>query len=117
MSSRRQSQRRPEIDQHRLLELAQESASVAALVTHDHAYPAYRPAVFACCYAVIRIGEGARRLDARSRRRLRSASLGIWEEWRNSLAHDLEQVDDTSVLRMVAEELPLLLEDLERLGR
>ena len=117
MSSRRQSQRRPEIDQHRLLELAQESASVAGLVTHDHAYPAYRPGVFACCYAVIRIGEGARRLDARSRRRLRSASLAVWEAARNSLAHELDVVDDALVLQMVAEELPLLLGDLERLGR
>ena len=117
MSSRRQSQRRPEIDQHRLLELAQESESVAGLITHDHEYPGYRPGVFACCYAVIRIGEGARRLDARSRRRLRSASLGIWEEWRNTLAHDLGVIDHSQVLHMVAEELPLLLGDLERLGR
>ena len=117
MSSRRQWQRRPEIDRHRLLELARESAAVAGLVIHDHDYPAYRPAVFACCYAVIRIGEGARRLDRGSRRRLRSVSLAVWAEWRNTLAHDLEMLDDSSVLRMVAEELPLLLGDLERLAR
>ena len=117
MSSRRQLQWQPEIDHHRLLELARESAAVANLVIHDHAYPGYRPAVFACCYAVIRIGEGVRRLDARSRRRLRSASLGIWEEWRNSLAHELDAVKHDTVHRMVAEELPLLLGDLERLGR
>lgn len=117
MSSRRQWQRRPEIDRHRLLELARESAAVAGLVIHDHDYPAYRPAVFACCYAVIRVGEGARRLDRGSRRRLRSASLAVWEEWRNTLAHDLGVVDHYQVLRMVAEELPLLVGDLERLAR
>ena len=116
MSSRRQWQRRPEIDRHRLLELARESAAVAGLVIHDHDYPAYRPAVFACCYAVIRVGEGARRLDSRSRRRLRSVSLAVWAEWRNTLAHDLEMLDDSAVLRMVGEELPLLLGDLERLA-
>ena len=117
MSSRRPPQQRPAIDGRRLLALVRESEGVVSLVTHDHDYPSYRPAVYACCYAIIRIGEGVRRLDESSRRRLRSASLAIWEEARNALAHDLGMVDHTLVLQMVANEMPLLLSDLERLAR
>lgn len=84
-------------------------------VNHDHDYWAYPPAQFAGCYAIIRIGEGVRRLDSRSRRRLRSASLAIWTKWRNYLAHDLGIVRYTGVLGLVTVELPLLLRDLERL--
>ena len=116
MSSRRPPQR-PEIDHIRLLELAVEAEEVVSLVTHDHNYWSYPPAVYACCYAIIRIGEGVRRLDRRSRRRLRSASLAIWEEARNALAHDLDLVNHASVLLMVANEMPLLRSDLERLAR
>ena len=117
MSSRRPPQQRPAIDGRRLLALVRESEGVVSLVTHDHDYPSYRPAVYACCYAIIRIGEGVRRLDERSRRRLRSASLAIWEEARNALAHDLDLVNHASVLLMIANEMPLLLSDLERLAR
>ena len=106
----------PQIDQHRLLVLARESNAVVSRVVHDHDYWSYPPATFACCYAIIRIGEGAHRLNARSRRRLRSVALGIWEDARNVLAHDLSIVDYVAVYNMITEELPLLLSDLERLG-
>ena len=115
MSILRQSQRRP-IDRRRLLGLARESAAVANRVNHDHDYWSYQPAQFACCYAIIRIGEGVRRLDDRSRRQLRSASLLIWEEWRNYLAHNLEIARYAVVFDLITDELPLLLRDLERLG-
>lgn len=77
MLSRRQPQRR-QIDLRRLLELTQEASLVAGLVTRGNDYWSYPPALFAGCYAIIRIGEGVRQLDSGSRRRLRSASLAIW---------------------------------------
>ena len=115
MLSRWQPQQQ-EIDARQLLDLAREAESVISRVTHDHDYWSYQPAQFACCYAIIRIGEGVRRLDRRSRRRLRSASLAIWAEWRNYLAHDLEIQNYALIHRMINAELPLLLRDLERLG-
>ena len=115
MSSRRQPQYL-EIDARQLLALTQEAESVISLVTHDHDYWSYPPALFASCYAIIRIGEGVRRLDSRSRRRLRTASLSIWAEWRNYLSHDLGAIQHTFVLGLINGELPLLLRDLERLG-
>ena len=115
MSSRWQPQQQ-EIDAWQLLDLAREGEAIIGLVTNDHDYWSYSPAVFACCYAIIRIGEGVRRLDRRSRRRLRSASLAIWAQWRNYLAHDLDAVDYDLIHPMIAAELPLLLRDLERLG-
>lgn len=114
MSTRWQPQQQ-EIDARQLLTLARESESVVSRVTHDHNYWSYPPAVFACCYAIIRIGEGVRRLDRRSRRRLRSASLAIWEDWRNYLAHDLRIANYVLIHRMITAELPLLLRDLARL--
>lgn len=89
---------------------------MASRVNHDHDYWSYQPAKFACCYAIIRIGEGVRRLDSRSRRQLRSASLLIWEEWRNALAHELGMADYDFIHDLITDELPLLLRDLERLG-
>ena len=115
MSSRRQPQYL-EIDARQLLALTREAESVISLVTHDHDYWSYPPALFASCYAIIRIGEGVRRLDGRSRRRLRTASLSIWAEWRNYLAHDVDVVRYTGVSDLITDELPLLLRDLERLG-
>ena len=114
MSSRWQTQQQ-EIDARQLLALAREGEYIIGLVTHDHNYWSYQPAVFACCYAIIRIGEGVRRLDRRSRRRLRSASLAIWEDWRNYLAHDLRIANHVLIHRMITAELPLLLRDLTRL--
>ena len=113
MSSRWQPQQQ-EIDARQLLTLARESEYIIGLVTHDHDYWSYQPAQFACCYAIIRIGEGVRRLDRRSRRRLRSASLAIWAEWRNALAHELDALDYDLIYPMIDAELPLLLRDLER---
>ena len=115
MSSRRQSQQT--IDEHRLLALTRESNEVVNRVIHDHDYWSYQPALFACCYAIIRIGEGAFRLDTQSRRRLRSAALGIWQDARNTLAHDIGAADHTTVHHLITNELPLLLANLERLGR
>ena len=114
MSSRRPQQRRT-IDRRRLLELAQEASTVAGLVTRGNDYWTYQPALFACCYAIIRIGEGVRQLDSGSRRRLRSVSLAIWEDWRNMLAHDLDLANHDFVFDVISDELPLLLRDLERL--
>ena len=114
MSTRWQPQQQ-EIDARQLLTLARESDAIISRVTHDHNYWSYSPAVFACCYAIIRIGEGVRRLDRRSRRRLRSASLAIWEDWRNYLAHDLQTARYVGVFELITDELPLLLRDLERM--
>ena len=115
MSSRRQP--RPTIDQRHLLALSQESSAVVNRVIHDHDYWSYPPALFACCYAIIRIGEEVNRLDRPSRRRLRSVALAIWDAARNALAHDIGIADRATVHHLITDELPLLLADLERLGQ
>ena len=115
MSSRQQ--QLPAIDRRQFTELVRESQAVISLVNHDHDFWSYPPAMFACCYAIIRIGEGANRLDSRSKRRLRSAALGIWMDARNALAHDLGMMAALPVHHLLTNELPLLLSDLERLGQ
>ena len=108
---------RRQVDQQGLLALARESEAVISLVTHDHNFWSYPPALYACCYAIIRIGEGVHRLDSPSRRRLRSASLAVWEEWRNALAHELDLVHHSAIFDLINGELPLLLRDLGQPGR
>lgn len=113
MSSRRQSQ--PSISYARFVELVRESHRVARQVTADHGLRAYPPAMFACCYAVIRIGEGPGRLDRRALRRVPSAGLGVWEDARNALAHEVGLIDNVFwVEDTIGEPLERLLSDLER---
>ena len=111
MSSRIQP--RSSIGYTQFLELVREAAAVVAQITADHDLT-YRPAVFACCYAVIRVGEGARRLDRRGLRRIRTAGLLSWEDARNSLAHEVGFIDVAQLDDIIATHLTQLLADLER---
>ena len=111
MSSRIQP--RSSIGYTQFLELVRESAAVVAQITADHDFT-YPPAVFACCYAVIRVGEGARRLDRRGLRRIRAAGLPSWEDARNSLAHEVGFIDLPWLNDIVTEPLGQLLADVER---
>ena len=116
MSSRRQSQ--PSISYARFVELVRESHEVVRQATADHNPRAYPPATFACCYAIIRIGEGAGRLDRRALRRIPSGGLGTWEDARNTLAHEVGLIDDLAWLEnTIGEPLERLLADLERAAR
>ena len=116
MSSRRRSE--PSVSYARFVELVRESHEVVRQATADHSLRAYPPATFACCYAIIRIGEGAGRLDRRARRRVPSAGLGIWEDARNTLAHEVGLIDDLAWLGdTISEPLERLLANLERAAR
>ena len=113
MSSRQQPQ--SNIGHAQFLTLVREADAVVKQITRDHDLSSYPPAVFTCCYAVIRIGEGVRRLDRRARRRIRSAGLLSWEEARNFLAHEVGLIDETPWLASaVNDTLTQLLADLER---
>ena len=99
------------------LALVREAHAVAQRAAANHSLRSDPLAAFACCYAVIRVGEGVRRLDRRTVRRVRSSGLLSWGEARNALAHEVGIIDYDWLESIVGEPLERLLSDLERAAR
>ena len=115
MSSR--PQRETSVGYAQFLTLVREAHAVAQQAAANHSLRSGRLAAFACCYAVIRVGEGVRRLDRRAVRRVRSAGLLSWGEARNTLAHEVGLIDYDWLESIVGEPLERLLSGLERAAR
>ena len=112
MSSRRQ--REISIGYAEFVALVREAYAVARQTTTENRLRSHKPTAFACCYALIRVDEGVRRLDRRAIRRVRSPGIRSWEEARNVLALEVGSIDYDWLETIVGQPLERLLSDLER---